>query len=44
MIMLSELKVTLLAGSAEEYLSRLYERIERGKLNAFTTLARETAL
>ncbi|MFZ3093841.1 MAG: amidase, partial [Methanothrix sp.] len=42
--MLSELKATLLAGSAEEYLSRLYERIERGKLNAFTTLARETAL
>lgn len=42
--MLSELKVTLLAGSAEEYLSQLYERIERGKLNAFTTLARETAL
>ena len=42
--MLSELKATLLAGSAEEYLSQLYERIERGKLNAFTTLARETAL
>ena len=42
--MLSELKATLRAGSAEEYLSRLYERIEKGKLNAFTTLAKETAL
>ena len=44
MIMLSELKATLLAGSAEEYLARLYEKIERSMLNAFTTLAKETAL
>jgi len=43
-IMLSELKTALLAGSAEEYLARLYEKIERSKLNAFTTLAKETAL
>jgi len=42
--MLSELKTALLAGSAEEYLARLYEKIERSKLNAFTTLAKETAL
>lgn len=44
MIMLSDLKASLLAGSAEEYLARLYERIERSKLNAFTTLAKERAL
>jgi len=43
-IMLSDLKASLLAGSAEEYLARLYERIERSKLNAFTTLAKERAL
>jgi len=42
--MLSELKATLMAGSAEEYLARLYEKIERSMLNAFTTLAKETAL
>lgn len=44
MIMLSDLKASLLAGSAEEYLARLYERIEKSKLNAFTTLAKERAL
>jgi aspartyl-tRNA(Asn)/glutamyl-tRNA(Gln) amidotransferase subunit A len=43
-IMLSDLKASLLAGSAEEYLARLYERIEKSKLNAFTTLAKERAL
>jgi aspartyl-tRNA(Asn)/glutamyl-tRNA(Gln) amidotransferase subunit A len=43
-IMLAELKERLLAGSAEEYLSRLFEKIEKSSLNAFTTLAREGAL
>jgi aspartyl-tRNA(Asn)/glutamyl-tRNA(Gln) amidotransferase subunit A len=43
-IMLANLKEQLLAGSAEEYLSRLFEKIEKSSLNAFTTLARESAL
>ena len=42
--MLSELKTRLLSESAEEYLHRLFERIEKSPLNAFTTLARESAL
>ncbi len=42
--MLADLKERLLAGSAEEYLSRLFEKIERSSLNAFTTLAKESAL
>ena len=32
------------AGSAEEYLSRLFEKAEKSRLNGFTTLARESAL
>jgi len=43
-IMLAELKERLLAESAEEYLSRLFEKIKESSLNAFTTLARESAL
>ena len=43
-IMLSELKARLRAGSCEEYLCRLFEKIEKSSLNAFTTLARESAL
>ena len=42
--MLSELKARLLAESCEEYLCRLFERIEKSSLNAFTTLAKESAL
>ncbi len=41
--MLTELKEHLLAGSAEEYLSKLFDKIEHSKLNAFTTLAKESA-
>jgi aspartyl-tRNA(Asn)/glutamyl-tRNA(Gln) amidotransferase subunit A len=44
MIMLSELKASLRSGSAEEYLCRLFEKIENSSLNAFTTLARESAM
>ncbi len=44
MTMLYELKASLQAGSAEEYLSRLFEKIEKSTLNAFTTLARESAI
>jgi aspartyl-tRNA(Asn)/glutamyl-tRNA(Gln) amidotransferase subunit A len=43
-IMLSKLKSEILSGSAEEYLSKLFEKIEKSQLNAFTTLARESAL
>jgi len=42
--MLSELKARLRAESCEEYLCRLFERIEKSSLNAFTTLAKESAL
>ncbi len=42
--MLSELKARLLAESCEEYLCRLFDRIEKSSLNAFTTLAKESAL
>ncbi len=42
--MLSELKARLKAESCEEYLCRLFERIEKSSLNAFTTLAKESAL
>jgi aspartyl-tRNA(Asn)/glutamyl-tRNA(Gln) amidotransferase subunit A len=42
--MLSELKASLRSGSAEEYLCRLFEKIEKSSLNAFTTLAREGAI
>ncbi|OYV08492.1 MAG: aspartyl-tRNA(Asn)/glutamyl-tRNA (Gln) amidotransferase subunit A, partial [Methanosaeta sp. ASP1-1] len=44
MTMLRDLRERLASGSAEEYLSRLYERIEKSRLNGFTTLARESAL
>jgi aspartyl-tRNA(Asn)/glutamyl-tRNA(Gln) amidotransferase subunit A len=42
--MLSELRQQLSSGGAQEYLSALFDRIERSKLNAFTTLAKESAL
>jgi aspartyl-tRNA(Asn)/glutamyl-tRNA(Gln) amidotransferase subunit A len=42
--MLLELKANLRSGSAEEYLSRLFEKIEKSSLNAFTTLAQEKAI
>ena len=42
--MLKDLMERLRDGSAEEYLSRLYEKIEKSRLNGFTTLARERAL
>jgi len=42
--MLMELKEQLLSGSAEEYLSKLFLKIERSSLNGFTSLARESAL
>ena len=42
--MLSELKARLKAESCEEYLCQLFERIEKSSLNAFTTLAKESAL
>ncbi|MDD2835788.1 MAG: amidase family protein, partial [Methanothrix sp.] len=42
--MLSELKSRLQAESCEEYLYRLFEKIEKSSLNAFTTLAKESAL
>lgn len=44
MTMLKELMERLREGSAEEYLCRLYERIEKSQLNGFTTLAKESAL
>jgi len=36
--MLTELKAKLQAESCEEYLFRLFEKIEKSSLNAFTTL------
>ncbi|HPS91624.1 MAG TPA: Asp-tRNA(Asn)/Glu-tRNA(Gln) amidotransferase subunit GatA [Methanothrix sp.] len=42
--MLLELRSRLQVESCEEYLSRLYEKIEKSKLNGFTTLAKESAL
>jgi aspartyl-tRNA(Asn)/glutamyl-tRNA(Gln) amidotransferase subunit A len=42
--MLTRLKEQLQSGSAEDYLHGLFDKIERSKLNAFTTLAREDAL
>ena len=42
--MLSELRSRLQVESCEEYLSRLYEKIEKSQLNGFTTLAKESAL
>ena len=42
--MLSELRASLRSESAEEYLCRLFEKIEKSSLNAFTTLAREGAI
>jgi aspartyl-tRNA(Asn)/glutamyl-tRNA(Gln) amidotransferase subunit A len=42
--MLSELKTRLKDESCEEYLCRLFERIEKSSLNAFTTLAKESAI
>jgi aspartyl-tRNA(Asn)/glutamyl-tRNA(Gln) amidotransferase subunit A len=42
--MLTELKAKLQAESCEEYLCRLFEKIEKSSLNAFTTLAKESAL
>ncbi|HOV52418.1 MAG TPA: Asp-tRNA(Asn)/Glu-tRNA(Gln) amidotransferase subunit GatA, partial [Methanothrix sp.] len=42
--MLMELKEQLLSGSAEDYLSKLFLKIERSSLNGFTSLARESAL
>ncbi len=42
--MLSELKARLKAESCEEYLCRLFERIDKSSLNAFTILAKESAI
>lgn len=42
--MLTELKEQLSAGSSEEYLIKLFDKIENSRLNAFTTLAKESAL
>jgi len=42
--MLGELREQLRSGSAEDYLCKLFEKIERSKLNGFTTLAKESAL
>ena len=42
--MLSELKARLRAESCEEYIHSLFERIEKSSLNAYTTLAKESAL
>jgi aspartyl-tRNA(Asn)/glutamyl-tRNA(Gln) amidotransferase subunit A len=42
--MLTELRSRLQTESGEEYLSRLFEKIEKSKLNGFTTLARQSAL
>ncbi len=44
MNMLGELREQLRSGSAEDYLCKLFEKIERSKLNGFTTLAKENAL
>ncbi|RQW76895.1 MAG: Asp-tRNA(Asn)/Glu-tRNA(Gln) amidotransferase subunit GatA, partial [Methanothrix sp.] len=42
--MLTQLREQLRSGSAEDYLCKLFEKIERSKLNGFTTLAKESAL
>ena len=42
--MLTQLKDQLQAGSSEEYLQKLFYKIEHSSLNAFTTLARDSAL
>jgi aspartyl-tRNA(Asn)/glutamyl-tRNA(Gln) amidotransferase subunit A len=42
--MLVGLKEQFRAGSAEEYLHKLFEKIEKSPLNAFTTLAKESAI
>lgn len=42
--MLSQLKDQLAAGSSEEYLQKLFDKIEHSSLNAFTTLDKERAL
>ncbi|VVB71099.1 Amidase [uncultured archaeon] len=42
--MLSKLRAELQGGSSEEYLCKLYEKIEKSSLNGFTTLARDSAL
>lgn len=42
--MLSKLKEEIPSIGAEEYLSKLFEKIERSQLNAFTTVAKESAL
>jgi aspartyl-tRNA(Asn)/glutamyl-tRNA(Gln) amidotransferase subunit A len=42
--MLAELREQIRAGSAEDYLERLFEVIRKSKVNAFTTLARESAM
>ena len=44
MNMLGELREQLRSGSAEDYLCKLFEKVERSKLNGFTTLAKESAL
>jgi aspartyl-tRNA(Asn)/glutamyl-tRNA(Gln) amidotransferase subunit A len=42
--MLTQLKDHLAAGSSEEYLQKLFDKIEHSKLNAFTNLAKDNAL
>ncbi len=42
--MLTQLKDQLAAGSSEEYLQKLFDKIEHSKLNAFTILAKDNAL
>lgn len=42
--MLAQLKDQLAAGSSEEYLQKLFDKIEHSSLNAFTTLDKEKAL
>jgi len=42
--MLAHLKEQLSAGSAEDYLQSLFIKIKKSKLNAFTTLAEESAM
>ncbi len=44
MSMLSTLKEQMALGSAEEYLCSLFEKIDKSRLNAFTTLDKERAL
>lgn len=42
--MLTQLKDQLVAGSSEEYLQKLFDKIKHSSLNAFTTLDRDSAL